>query len=81
MLGHPLPDGQWALLDRDRDLTASWFDDQHPGDGEAWLDLCRQWDTIGTSLISGLLTPFPPVKAALGGLARLPRAGRASVRA
>ena len=34
VLGHPLPDGQWALLDRDRALTASWFEDQQPGDGE-----------------------------------------------
>jgi phytoene dehydrogenase-like protein len=75
VLGHPLPDGSWALLDRDRHLTASSFDDEHPGDGEAWLDLCEQWDAIGTKLIQGLLTPFPPVRATLGGLLRLPRAG------
>lgn len=75
VLGHPLPDGQWALLDRDREVTASWFEDQQPGDGEAWLDMCRDWDAIGKHLIQGLLTPFPPVRAALGGLLRLPRAG------
>ena len=28
-----------------------------------------------TQLLGGLLTPFPPVRAALGGLRRLPRAG------
>ncbi len=75
VLGHPFPDGSWALLDRNRDITAAWLDDAHPGDGVAWMELCAQWDRIGTSLIGGLLSPFPPVKAALGGLARLPRAG------
>lgn len=75
VLGHPLPDGQWALLDRDRELTASWFEDQQPGDGDAWLELCREWDAIGEHLIHGLLTPFPPVRAALGGLLKLPSAG------
>ena len=63
------------MLDRNRDVTASWLDDLHPGDGGAWMELCAQWDRIGRSLIGGLLTPFPPVKAALGGLVRLPRAG------
>ncbi|MET0998400.1 MAG: NAD(P)/FAD-dependent oxidoreductase [Marmoricola sp.] len=75
VLGHPLPDGQWALLDRDRQLTAAWFEEQQPGDGEAWLDLCRDWDVIGEDLIKGLLTPFPPVRATLGGLVKLPRVG------
>ena len=75
VLGHPLPDGSWALLDRDREVTASWFEDLHPGDGGSWLELCEQWDRIGSSLIGGLLTPFPPVRAAAGGLVRLPRAG------
>ena len=75
VLGHPLPDGQWALLDRDRELTASWFEDQQPGDGEAWLDLCRDWDVMGEHLIAGLLTPFPPVRAGLAGLLNLRRAG------
>jgi phytoene dehydrogenase-like protein len=75
VLGHPLPDGQWALLDRDREVTASWFEDQQPGDGEAWLDICRDWDAMGEHLIRGLLTPFPPVRAGLGGLLNLRRAG------
>ncbi len=75
VLGHPLPDGTWALQDRDRQLTASWLDRQHPGDGEAWLDLCTQWDTIGPALLGALLTPFPPVRATVRGLTRLPRAG------
>jgi len=75
VLGHPRPDGSWALLDRDRDLTASMFEAQQPGDGEAWLETCREWDLMGSHLIGGLLTPFPPVRAGLAGLRRLPRAG------
>ncbi len=75
VLGHPLPDGSWALLDRDRQLTASWFDDARPGDGDAWLALCDTWDVIGPHLLKGLLTPFPPLRAGLGGLLRLPKVG------
>ena len=75
VLGHPLPDGSWALLDRDRSVTAAGFDELHRGDGDAWLKLCEQWDAIGDRLIQGLLSPFPPVRATLGGLVKLPRAG------
>ncbi len=75
VLGHPMPDGDWALLHRDRQVTAGLMDAQHPGDGEAWLDLCRDWDRIGEHLLGGLLTPFPPVRAGLGVLARLRSVG------
>jgi phytoene dehydrogenase-like protein len=63
------------MLDRDRELTASMFDDDRAGDGNAWLELCREWDVMGKHLIGGLLTPFPPVRAGLAGLLKLPRAG------
>jgi phytoene dehydrogenase-like protein len=75
VLGHPFPDGSWAMLDRDRELTASWMEDQHPGDGESWLSMCGEWDRIGDQLIDGLLTPFPPVRPAIAGLARLRSVG------
>jgi phytoene dehydrogenase-like protein len=75
VLGHALPGGRWAILDRDRELTAARFEDDAAGDGEAWLELCRLWDVIGDELIRGLLSPFPPVRAGLAGLAKLPRAG------
>ncbi len=75
VLGHPLPDGSWALQHRDRHITASLLDSQHPGDGTAWLELCDQWDRIGTQLIGGLVSPFPPVRSGLALLARLPSAG------
>ena len=40
VLGHPRPDGEWALLHRDREVTATLMERQHGGDGEAWLRLC-----------------------------------------
>ncbi len=71
VLGHPTKDGQWAMLHRDRDITAGLMDEQHPGDGDSWLELCEQWDRIGDQLVKALLSPFPPVKNGLGALARL----------
>jgi phytoene dehydrogenase-like protein len=62
VLGHPLPDGSWALLHRDRHVTARLLDGRHEGDGQAWMALCETWDRIGDQLVSGLLTPFPPVR-------------------
>ena len=75
VLGHLKQDGEWALLHRDREVTADLMDAQHPGDGDAWRELCSEWDRIGPHLVHGLLTPFPPVKAGLGLLATLPRVG------
>lgn len=75
VLGHPLPDGRWAMLHRDRAITAGLLDEQHPGDGAAWLGLCEQWDAIGEHLVGALLSPFPPVAHGLAGLTKLRRAG------
>ena len=75
VLGHPLPDGRWALLHRDREVTAGLLEDLHPGDGAAWLELCSDWDRIGDQVIGAFLSPFPPVRAGLSALARLPRVG------
>ena len=72
VLGHPAPNGEWALLHRDREVTAAAMEVAHPGDGDAWLRLCDQWDHIGDALVEGLLTPFPPLRAGAAGLARLP---------
>ena len=54
VLGHPTPDGEWALLHRDREVTAAAMEAAHPGDGDAWLRLCAQWDHIGDALVEGL---------------------------
>jgi phytoene dehydrogenase-like protein len=75
VLGHCLPSGEWAVLHRDREVTARLMDAQHPGDGEAWLDTCAEWDRIGGSLVGALLSPFPPVRSGLSALARLRSVG------
>jgi phytoene dehydrogenase-like protein len=75
VLGHPFPDGTWGLLHRERDVTARLMEEQHAGDGEAWLALCALWDRIGDQLVGALLTPFPPVRHGLATLARLRSVG------
>ena len=75
VLGHPRPDGSWALLHRDRHVTAGVLDELCPGDGDAWLGLCAEWDAVGDRLVKALVTPFPPLRHGAGMLARLPRAG------
>lgn len=76
VLGHFLPgQDEWALLHRDRTRTAAGLDKQHAGDGDAWLELCGQWDRIGDQIVGALLTPFPPVRAGLGAARRLPSVG------
>jgi phytoene dehydrogenase-like protein len=75
VLGHPFPDGSWALLHRDREVTARLADAQHAGDGQAWLELCAEWDQVGDQIVDALLTPFPPVRPTLRLLPKLPRVG------
>jgi phytoene dehydrogenase-like protein len=75
VLGHPRQDGSWAILHRDREVTARLMDEQHPGDGAEWLDVCAEWDRIGDALVGALITPFPPVKHGLRALTRLRSVG------
>ncbi len=75
VVGHPRQDGSWALLHRDREVTARLMDEQHPGDGAAWIDLCEEWDRIGDALVGALITPFPPVRHGLRALSRLRSVG------
>ncbi len=63
VLGNPLPEGGWAVLHRDRHDTAAALDMLCPGDGEAWVRLCAEWDGFGDDLVDALLEPFPPVRA------------------
>ena len=64
VLAHPLsPDGDdAAVLHRDAERTAAGLDAHHAGDGEAWLRLCRQWQSIEEPLLRTLFTAFPPVR-------------------
>ncbi len=74
-LGHPHRDGSWALIHRDAQVTASLLESQAPGDGDAWLALCADWDRIGDQLVGALLTPFPPLRYGLATAARLRSVG------
>ena len=73
--GTPFADGSWAVLHRTPEETAAGLEALAPGDGEAWLRMCEGWQRIGDQVVGALLTPFPPVRAGLGALARLPGAG------
>jgi phytoene dehydrogenase-like protein len=81
VVGHPRSDGSWALLHRDRHVTAQLMEEQHPGDGDGWLRLCADWDRIGDHIITALLSPFPPVRAGLGASRPTAVGRRARVRA
>lgn len=59
-----------ALIHRDRTRTAAELGAAHPGDEQAWLDLCTLWDRVSAPLLDALLTRWPPVRSA----ARLGRA-------
>ena len=73
VLGHVFGDGEWALVHRDRAVTASLLDDAVGRGGVAGAlrrlgpDRCRPHGS--------LLTPFPPVRHGLRLAARLARAG------
>jgi phytoene dehydrogenase-like protein len=73
VLAHPArPDGApAAVLHRDRERTAAGLDEQSPGDGEAWLRLCAQWDRIGDVVLRTFFTAFPPVRGPVRLLRRI----------
>jgi phytoene dehydrogenase-like protein len=64
-------DERAAVLYRDRERTAAGLDEHAPGDGEAWLELCRQWDVVGEPVLRSLFTAFPPVRGPLQLLHRI----------
>ena len=53
-----------AVLHRDPQATARDLAVEGTDDGPAWLALDDQWRRYGTDLLSALLSPFPPVRAA-----------------
>jgi glycine/D-amino acid oxidase-like deaminating enzyme len=53
----PRPDGERAaVLYRDREAMAARLAEEHPGDGDAWLALCRQWDAVSAPLLRAIGT-------------------------
>ncbi len=75
VLGHPQQDGSWAMLHRDRQITAALMDEQYPGDGATWIEMCEEWDRIGDQLVGALVSPFPPVRHGIAALLRLRSVG------
>ena len=65
VLAHPMQDGRCALLSRDLETTAAAADALAPGDGDAWRRLYELWQNVNPALLDAIITPFPPVKAAL----------------
>lgn len=65
VLAHVLPDDRCAVLHRRAEDTAAGLEEFASGDGEAWLELCAQWDRVRDPLLDALFTPFPPVRSAL----------------
>ena len=62
---HPAPDGTYACIARDADLTAAHFGS--PGDGDRWREIAGWYQSIEPKVIDLLLRSFP----AVGPLARL----------
>jgi phytoene dehydrogenase-like protein len=53
-----------ALLHLDRAVTAELLEQDHPGDGAAWLELVALWHRVREPLLDALLARWPPVRAA-----------------
>src|SRR5262245_25618610 len=64
-LAHPAPDGCVTVDPTDRDATTRSIDAFAPGDGKTWERMYRKWDKAGDEVIAALLSPFPPIRAAL----------------
>lgn len=71
-LGHLAPDNRFFALHRDLDRTLAGLG----ADAPAWRRMAEQWRSLRDPLVSALLGPFPPIRAAAR-LAR--RAGAAEL--
>ena len=60
-----------AVMHRDPEQTAARLDEESPGDGEAWLDLVRQWRVLREPFLEALFTPFPPLRGPVSVLRRI----------
>jgi phytoene dehydrogenase-like protein len=74
VLSHQCDDGRAAILHASAEQTAAGLEDWAPGDGDAWLSMLREWQSVRDPLLRALFTPFPPVAAGAG----LLRAAKAS---
>jgi phytoene dehydrogenase-like protein len=75
VVGSPATSGGWALILHDPRDTAEGLERLHPGDGDAWERMYRDWSHIGDALVESLLSPFPPVRAGLRAATKLRKVG------
>ncbi|HEX6968693.1 MAG TPA: NAD(P)/FAD-dependent oxidoreductase [Micromonosporaceae bacterium] len=71
VLAHLLPDDRAVVLNRDPQRTAESLDRFAAGDGQRWLAAYRDWCSVAEPMLRAILTPFPPVRGALGVLRRI----------
>jgi phytoene dehydrogenase-like protein len=74
VLAHQCDDGRAAVLHTVAERTAAELDQWAAGDGDAWLAMFHEWQSLREPLLRALFTPFPPVSAG----ARLLRTLKAS---
>jgi len=55
--------GDVAVIDADRGRTADGLAQAGAGDGPAWLEICRWWDTVGSRFLAVMLSPIPAPRA------------------
>jgi phytoene dehydrogenase-like protein len=60
---HPAPDGSYACIARDTELTMQHFGSS--SDGEQWRRIASWYQSIEDRLLQILMCPFPPVRPAL----------------
>lgn len=70
VLAHALPDGNSAVLYRSPDETAAGLEEFGKGDGQAWLDLFANWQSIRDALLDAMFTPIPPIRSMVKLLSR-----------
>ncbi|GAA2511433.1 NAD(P)/FAD-dependent oxidoreductase [Pilimelia columellifera] len=70
VVAHLLPDDRVAVLNREVERTAASLEAFADGDGERWRTAYEQWTRVADRFVPLLLTPFPPVRHAVGLLRR-----------
>lgn len=71
VLAHVASHESVTIMERDAAGTAESVAAFAPGDGEAWLELYRQWKRISEPLRNAIFAPLPPVRSGVGLLGRL----------
>ncbi len=64
-LAHAAPPGCAFIDQDDPDATTASIDAFAHGDGDSWRALYARWERVGDPFLHTLMSPFPPVRAAL----------------